>query len=184
MGAVHRVLVIGALGRMGDRVRAAVAAEPALCLGAALEVPGHPRLGETVENDVRVGDDASVSVRSERLRIFDADGADEESFQYLSATHMETVYLGLTTSELLTLPDGNEIKVRRLSDGAGDAGISRGEGVRILCASRQRIEQLAQDVEARGGILEEGPERHWAGQEFTVVDPDGYRISISTGAGP
>ena len=42
---------------------------------------------------VRVGDDASVSVRSERLRIFDADGADENSFQCLSATYLETVYL-------------------------------------------------------------------------------------------
>ena len=80
---------------------------------------------------VRVGDDASVSVRSERLRIFDADGADEDSFQCLSATHMETVYLGLTISELLTLPDGNEVMVRRLSDGVRNAGISRGEEVRI-----------------------------------------------------
>ena len=79
----------------------------------------------------RVGDDASVSVRSERLRIFDADGTVEDSFQYLSATHMETVYLGLTTSELLTLPDGNEVMVRRLSDGVGDAGFSRGAGVRV-----------------------------------------------------
>jgi len=80
---------------------------------------------------IHVGDDASVSVRSERLRVFDAGGADEESFQCLPATHMETVYLGLTISELLTLPDGNEVMVRRLSDGAGIAGISRGEGVRI-----------------------------------------------------
>ena len=62
MGATHHVLVVGALGRMGDRVRAAVAAEPALRLGAALEVPGHPRLGETVENDVRVSDDAKAAL--------------------------------------------------------------------------------------------------------------------------
>ena len=80
---------------------------------------------------VRVGDDASVSVRSERLRIFDADGADENPFQCLSATHLETVYLGLTTSELLRLPDGNEVMVRRLSDGAGDTEIARGAAVRI-----------------------------------------------------
>ena len=79
----------------------------------------------------RVGDDASISVRSERLRIFDADGADENSFQCLSATHLETVYLGLTTSELLRLPDGNEVMVRRLSDGAGDTEIARGAAVRI-----------------------------------------------------
>lgn len=80
---------------------------------------------------VSLGDDASISVRSERLRIFGSDDADEESFQCLPATHTETVYLGLTTSELLTLPNGNEVMVRRLSDGAGDAGNLRGEGVRI-----------------------------------------------------
>jgi catechol 2,3-dioxygenase-like lactoylglutathione lyase family enzyme len=71
-----------------------------------------------------------------------------------------------------------------LDEAGTDRDRIRGEGVRILCASRQRIEQVAGDVEARGGILEEGPETHWAGREFTVVDPDGYRISISTGAGP
>lgn len=80
---------------------------------------------------VRVGDDASISVRSERLRVFDANSADEDSFQCLPATHMETVYLGLTTSELLRLPDGNEVMVRRLSDGVENAGISPGVGVRI-----------------------------------------------------
>jgi 4-hydroxy-tetrahydrodipicolinate reductase len=42
---------------MGERVRAAVAAEPATRLGAAVEAPGHPRLGEALEDGVRVSDD-------------------------------------------------------------------------------------------------------------------------------
>ena len=80
---------------------------------------------------VRVGDDASISVRSERLRIFDRDGKIEDSFHYLPATHMETVYLGLTTCEIVTLPDGKEVVVRRLSDGVENAGFTRGAVIRI-----------------------------------------------------
>lgn len=58
MSEQHRVGVVGALGRMGVNVRAAIQREPALVLGGALEVPGHPMLGSTVEDRVRVTDDA------------------------------------------------------------------------------------------------------------------------------
>ena len=53
----HSVAVVGALGRMGERVRAALEAEDSLTLGAALESPGHPRLGEKLEGGVTLGDD-------------------------------------------------------------------------------------------------------------------------------
>jgi 4-hydroxy-tetrahydrodipicolinate reductase len=56
----HRVAVVGALGRMGERVRAAVAAHPDLVVGAALEAPGHPGLGSEVDG-VTVGDDAAAA---------------------------------------------------------------------------------------------------------------------------
>jgi len=62
MADARRVLVIGALGRMGERVRAAVEAEPALCLGAALEASGHPGLGTTFPDGVRVGDDVVAAL--------------------------------------------------------------------------------------------------------------------------
>jgi dihydrodipicolinate reductase len=42
MGEMRRVLVVGARGRMGECVRAALAREPGLRLSAALEAPGHP----------------------------------------------------------------------------------------------------------------------------------------------
>jgi len=61
MADPRRVLVVGALGRMGERVRAAVDAEPGLRLGAALEAPGHPGLGTTLADGVRVDDDAKVA---------------------------------------------------------------------------------------------------------------------------
>ncbi len=57
-----RVLVVGALGRMGERVRAAVDEDPELVLGAALEAPGHPRLGEALAPGVAVGDDAKAAL--------------------------------------------------------------------------------------------------------------------------
>jgi 4-hydroxy-tetrahydrodipicolinate reductase len=62
MAAPLRVLVVGALGRMGERVRAALAEEPGLVLGAALEGAGHPRLGETLARGVRLGDDPKAAV--------------------------------------------------------------------------------------------------------------------------
>jgi len=62
-------LVVGALGRMGERVRAAVAAEPAVCLAAALESPDHPGLGTTVEDGVRVGGDARSALERSDVAI-------------------------------------------------------------------------------------------------------------------
>ncbi len=57
-----RVLVVGALGRMGERVRAALRGHPALSLRAALEAPGHPRLGEELAPGVTVGDDPAAAL--------------------------------------------------------------------------------------------------------------------------
>ena len=59
MSAPHRVLVAGALGRMGQFVREALGDEPSLRLAAALEAPGHPGLGSDLGGGVRVGADAA-----------------------------------------------------------------------------------------------------------------------------
>ncbi len=69
MSEPRRVLVVGALGRMGERVRAAVSEEPRLRLGAALEGPGHPRLGERLEDGVSLGDDAKAGLAASDLVI-------------------------------------------------------------------------------------------------------------------
>jgi 4-hydroxy-tetrahydrodipicolinate reductase len=65
----RRVLVVGALGRMGERVRAVVAEQQLLQLGAALEAPGHPGLGRTLEKGIRVGDDAKACLASCEVAI-------------------------------------------------------------------------------------------------------------------
>jgi 4-hydroxy-tetrahydrodipicolinate reductase len=69
MADARRVLVVGALGKMGEKVRTAVADEPTLSLGAALEAAGHPRLGSTVEDGVRVDDDAKAAFGSADVAI-------------------------------------------------------------------------------------------------------------------
>jgi 4-hydroxy-tetrahydrodipicolinate reductase len=62
MAAPHRVLVVGACGRMGERVRAALAEEPSLRLAAALEAPGHPQLGTEIAPGVKLTDDAKAAL--------------------------------------------------------------------------------------------------------------------------
>jgi ABC-type Fe3+/spermidine/putrescine transport system ATPase subunit len=59
------------------------------------------------------GEAASVSIRSELMSLVgDRGGAD---FEYLPATYRETIYLGLTVTHLVQLPNGQEIVVRQLS---------------------------------------------------------------------
>lgn len=58
----RRVLVVGALGRMGERVRATLDEHSSLELGGALEMPGHPDLGRELAPGVELSDDASVAL--------------------------------------------------------------------------------------------------------------------------
>lgn len=58
----RRVLVVGALGRMGERVRAALHERPELVLAAALEAPGHPGVGELLPGGVEVRADPKAAL--------------------------------------------------------------------------------------------------------------------------
>ena len=58
---MSRVLVTGACGRMGERVRYWLDAHDSLECGGALEAPGHPQVGETVAPGVVVVDDAKAA---------------------------------------------------------------------------------------------------------------------------
>jgi len=69
MGAPHRVLVVGACGRMGESVRAALAGEPSLRLAAALEAPGHPRLGSELAPGVQLRDDIKAALANADVAI-------------------------------------------------------------------------------------------------------------------
>lgn len=56
-GATTGVMIVGALGRMGLEVRAALEAEPRLRFAGALERPGHPDCGKTIAPGVVLADD-------------------------------------------------------------------------------------------------------------------------------
>ncbi len=67
--AARPVAVVGALGRMGERVRAALAGHPELALAGALEAPGHPGLGSDAGGGVRVEDDPKAALAACELAI-------------------------------------------------------------------------------------------------------------------
>ena len=64
-----RVLVVGALGRMGERVRAALAEQDELVLAAAVEAPGHPGVGQALGGGVTVGDDLGAGLADADVAI-------------------------------------------------------------------------------------------------------------------
>lgn len=56
----------------------------------------------------------------------------------------------------------------------------KGEGFRIYCLTRQNVDQLAADIQARGGKLAHKPsDQPWGTRDFAIVDPDGFKISIA-----
>jgi len=57
-----RVLVVGAMGRMGQCVIAALARAPRLELGAALEAPGHPAVGSAIADGIEISDDPKAAL--------------------------------------------------------------------------------------------------------------------------
>jgi len=59
MSAVRKASVVGAAGRMGEHVRAALAESDTLAFGGALEAPGHPAIGSELEGGVEITGDAN-----------------------------------------------------------------------------------------------------------------------------
>ena len=58
----------------------------------------------------------------------------------------------------------------------------KGVGFRLYCETTQDVDRLADGIKARGGTLQQEPrDEEWGGRAFTVVDPDGFKITISKG---
>jgi len=56
----------------------------------------------------------------------------------------------------------------------------KGEGFRIYCTTRQKVEALATMIKARGGVLLHDVQTEpWGERDFAVADPDGFKITIS-----
>jgi len=59
---MHKVLVVGAMGRMGESVRAAIEETTQLELGAALEAPGQSCIGGLIRNNIKISDDPKAAL--------------------------------------------------------------------------------------------------------------------------
>ena len=80
---------------------------------------------------VNQGDRVSISIRSELLQLMTLETAVQEHVQIIPATYLEAIYLGLTTSHLVSLPQGGEVAVRRISEGQNHVGFEAGQPVKI-----------------------------------------------------
>jgi uncharacterized glyoxalase superfamily protein PhnB len=57
----------------------------------------------------------------------------------------------------------------------------KGVGFRLYCTTAQDVDELAEAIEARGGVLSQPlKDQSWGVRDFAVTDPDGFQISIST----
>ncbi len=60
----------------------------------------------------------------------------------------------------------------------------KGIGFRLYCVSEKDVDELAAEIKARGGILDQEPtDQPWGARDIAVVDPDGFKISIPSGTG-
>lgn len=69
-----------------------------------------------------------------------------------------------------------------LSQDDGKAGQDRvkGQGFRLHLSTAQDIDRVASNIESKGGTLLEGPmEMPWGARAFTIVDPDGFKLTVA-----
>jgi uncharacterized glyoxalase superfamily protein PhnB len=66
-------------------------------------------------------------------------------------------------------------------DGAKGMDRVKGQGFRLHLSTSQDIDQVAANVRARGGTLASEPaDMPWGVRAFSVVDPDGFLLTISS----
>lgn len=57
----------------------------------------------------------------------------------------------------------------------------KGAALRLYCVTSQDVDKLAEAIVARGGVLDQAPQDEpWGTRDFAIVDPDGFRLSITT----
>jgi uncharacterized glyoxalase superfamily protein PhnB len=58
----------------------------------------------------------------------------------------------------------------------------KGEGFRLHLTTAQSVDEIAAGIKQRGGRLDSEPaDMPWGTRAFTLTDPDGFRLTISTG---
>jgi uncharacterized glyoxalase superfamily protein PhnB len=57
----------------------------------------------------------------------------------------------------------------------------KGVGVRLFLTTSQDVDEVATAIKARGGTLASEPaDMPWGGRAFSLVDPDGFNLTISS----
>ena len=116
---------IGENNLMDGRITAVQGSRATVDLGfATVEV-------EAAGLAVAAGAEVCVSVRSELLSLTQAGRNVDGAMQTIPATYVEAVYLGLTTSHLVNLPNGTEVAVRRISEGEAQSRFAPGQEIGI-----------------------------------------------------
>ena len=58
---------------------------------------------------------------------------------------------------------------------------AKGEGFRLHLATGGDVDEIAAQIEERGGTLEAQPaDMPWGARAFSLVDPDGFKLTISS----
>jgi uncharacterized glyoxalase superfamily protein PhnB len=66
-------------------------------------------------------------------------------------------------------------------DGAKGLDRAKGEGFSLMFTTTQSIDAVANGIRQRGGTLATEPaDMPWGARAFRLVDPDGYKLVIST----
>ena len=55
----------------------------------------------------------------------------------------------------------------------------KGVGTRFYCNTAQDIDRLAEQIRARGGVLDQEPKMmSWGSRVFMISDPDGFKLTV------
>lgn len=65
-------------------------------------------------------------------------------------------------------------------DGARGEDRAKGERFSLQLTTAQDVDELAARIRARGGVLATEPFDAWDRRAFRLLDPDGFRITISS----
>jgi predicted enzyme related to lactoylglutathione lyase len=65
-------------------------------------------------------------------------------------------------------------------DGAKGHDRVKGVGHRLILVTADDVDEVAAGIEARGGTLASPPSDNPWGRAFTLVDPDGFQITITS----
>ena len=58
----------------------------------------------------------------------------------------------------------------------------KGQGFRIYCSTAQDVDAIAARIKAAGGVLTHEPkDEPWGERDFGIIDPDGFKLTITTG---